>query len=611
MKKKKEGERAEIWKNLLFWLKRLWKKSPLFVCLYLAEIPVWVGIYLLDAYLPSVLTEQVLAGSSAGAAAGRILLLGGSLAALYVFQDWLQKTEKVKNNRISRANAEELIGRAMNAEYKKIETPGFQNEFMKIQQLHLGAGTYSDRFLRVFVNVATAVISLLLFLGMLSGLSPWILVIIAAGAVISHLVGLRGNRWESEHRHTWWELDLKMEYLGQKLSSYEAAKDVHLYNMAPWLKKRYDRELKQRLHYTVKMQANYYLIGVTYGLTSVIGQTVSWLYLIFCAAEGRIDAAQFVLYTGILLRFTGEVHTLIYSIRALHEQALYVDEQKKLEALLEPEEESGKKTLVLEKGHLPVIEFRNVTFAYEGSETPVLRNLNLTISPGENLALVGLNGAGKTTFIKLLCGFYDPTGGEILVDGTDRRTYTRQSWFACFSGVFQETGFFPMSVGENIAPEEKRDEERLKECLRLAGMEKKLENLPEGLDTLFGVGILDGAADFSGGELQKLMLARSLYKRSLFLVLDEPTAALDPIAENEMYERYHELSAGKTTLFISHRLASTRFCDRILLLENGQIAEEGTHGELLERKGKYAQMYRMQSKYYEQADAGLEGEVIL
>lgn len=611
MKKKKEGERAEIWKNLLFWLKRLWKKSPLFVCLYLAEIPVWVGIYLLDAYLPSVLTEQVLAGSSAGAAAGRILLLGGSLAALYVFQDWLQKTEKVKNNRISRANAEELIGRAMNAEYKKIETPGFQNEFMKIQQLHLGAGTYSDRFLRVFVNVATAVISLILFLGMLSGLSPWILVIIAAGAVISHLVGLRGNRWESEHRHTWWELDLKMEYLGQKLSSYEAAKDVHLYNMAPWLKKRYDRELKQRLHYTVKMQANYYLIGATYGLTSVIGQTVSWLYLIFCAAEGRIDAAQFVLYTGILLRFTGEVHTLIYSIRALHEQALYVDEQKKLEALLEPEEESGKKTLVLEKGHLPVIEFRNVTFAYEGSETPVLRNLNLTISPGENLALVGLNGAGKTTFIKLLCGFYDPTGGEILVDGTDRRTYTRQSWFACFSGVFQETGFFPMSVGENIAPEEKRDEERLKECLRLAGMEKKLENLPEGLDTLFGVGILDGAADFSGGELQKLMLARSLYKRSLFLVLDEPTAALDPIAENEMYERYHELSAGKTTLFISHRLASTRFCDRILLLENGQIAEEGTHGELLERKGKYVQMYRVQSKYYEQADAGLEGEVIL
>lgn len=611
MKKKKEGERAEIWKNLLFWLKRLWKKSPLFVCLYLAEIPVWVGIYLLDAYLPSVLTEQVLAGSSAGAAAGRILLLGGSLAALYVFQDWLQKTEKVKNNRISRANAEELIGRAMNAEYKKIETPGFQNEFMKIQQLHLGAGTYSDRFLRVFVNVATAVISLILFLGMLSGLSPWILVIIAAGAVISHLVGLRGNRWESEHRHTWWELDLKMEYLGQKLSSYEAAKDVHLYNMAPWLKKRYDRELKQRLHYTVKMQANYYLIGATYGLTSVIGQTVSWLYLIFCAAEGRIDAAQFVLYTGILLRFTGEVHTLIYSIRALHEQALYVDEQKKLEALLEPEEESGKKTLVLEKGHLPVIEFRNVTFAYEGSETPVLRDLNLTISPGENLALVGLNGAGKTTFIKLLCGFYDPTGGEILVDGTDRRTYTRQSWFACFSGVFQETGFFPMSVGENIAPEEKRDEERLKECLRLAGMEKKLENLPEGLDTLFGVGILDGAADFSGGELQKLMLARSLYKRSLFLVLDEPTAALDPIAENEMYERYHELSAGKTTLFISHRLASTRFCDRILLLENGQIAEEGTHGELLERKGKYAQMYRVQSKYYEQADAGLEGEVIL
>lgn len=616
MKEKKTGKKSGMWGNFVFWTKRIWKRSPIFVCLYLAEIPLWVGIYLLDAYLPSVLVEDITAGKGIGAVAGRLLLVGGSLAVFRVVQDWLQKTEEVKSSRIRRANAEELVGSAMGAEYKKIETPDFQNEFMKLQQMHLWSGTYTDDFLRMAVEVVTAVVSLILFSGMLSGLSPWIMVLIVLGALFAYAVGIYGKRWESKHWHTWWELDLKMEYLGQNLSSYEAAKDVHLYNMAPWLKKRYDKELKQRLRYTVRMQANYYMMGAAHAAAFALCQGISWLYLVFCAAEGRIDAAQFVLYTGITVRFMSMVNSIIYNLRDFHEKALYVEEQRKLEALLEEEDESGKEELTFLAGEgkacrLPVIEFRNVSFCYEGSDTPVLRGINLTLPPGENLALVGLNGAGKTTFIKLLCGFYDPTEGEILVDGVDRRHYTRKSWFQCFSGVFQETGFFPMSLRENIAPGEKTDEARLKECLRIAGMEEKLAALPAGADTLFGAGILNGAADFSGGEIQKLMLARALYKRAAVLVLDEPTAALDPIAESEMYEKYHELSAGKTTVFISHRLASTRFCDRILLLEEGRITEEGTHEELLKRNGKYAQMYRVQSKYYEQADAGLEGEVVL
>ena len=230
---------------------------------------------------------------------------------------------------------------------------------------------------------------------------------------------------------------------------------------------------------------------------------------------------------------------------------------------------------------------------------------------GENLALVGLNGAGKTTFIKLLCGFYDPTEGEILVDGVNRSRYTKESWIRCFSGVFQETGLFPLTLRENLMPEGKEDSRRVKECLELADLKEKLEKLPEGLDTLFGAGVLEGAADFSGGEVQKLMLARALYKQAPFLVLDEPTAALDPLAESELYEKYYRLSKEKTTVFISHRLASTRFCDRILLLENGKVTESGTHRELMEKQGSYAAMYRLQSKYYQQAEAGLEGDMEL
>lgn len=307
---------------------------------------------------------------------------------------------------------------------------------------------------------------------------------------------------------------------------------------------------------------------------------------------------------------------------------------------------------MLAAGHVPEISFEHVTFRYDGSQTPVLKDLNLTLKPGENLALVGLNGAGKTTFIKLLCGFYDPTEGKILIDGVDRSRYSKDSWLKYFSGVFQDAELFPMSLEENLAlgtapdsgegsgeekaagreagaePKQHNAQSRRQEqhndqenhgthmdaCLKMADLEDKIKKLPQGLKTMFGKESYEDAADFSGGEMQKLMLARALYKEAPLLVLDEPTAALDPLMESELYQKYRRFSEHKTTVFISHRLASTRFCDRILLMEDGGVAESGTHEELLERDGKYAWMFRLQSKYYQkkeaQKEAGLEGEEV-
>ena len=181
----------------------------------------------------------------------------------------------------------------------------------------------------------------------------------------------------------------------------------------------------------------------------------------------------------------------------------------------------------------------------------------------------------------------------------------------CISGVFQDMGFFPVSLRDNLAPEGGADAGRMEECLKMADLAEKTASLPAGLETLFGVGIQEGAAEFSGGEGQRLMLARAFYKDAPLLVLDEPTAALDPLAESRLYERYRQFSENKTTVFISHRLASTRFCDRILLMENGEIAETGTHEELMRQQGSYARMYLLQSKYYQQEEAGLEGEMSL
>lgn len=610
MNKEHQSKRkGRVFRNLGFWFCTLYRESPGFVWLYLLDIPVVVGISLLGAYLPSVLVADITAGREIRQIITNLFLLGGILVFLQVFGEWLKKTREIRDDESRFSHAEQLVDQVLHTKYANVEQGDFQHEFMQLQRMHLWNGIYSDQFLTAFAAVGAAAAGMVLYTGMLSGLSPWLLALILLCTAVSFYAGIRGDRWESENRHKWWPLDLKMQYLSRNLGSYEAAKDVHLYHMAPWLKKMYDKTLKERIRHTARMQANYYMQGFVWNLTGMIWQGAAYLYLIYAVCTGTMEVSEFVLYLGILLGFAEWCGTIIYSVQSLHQQALYVEENRSFLEKLQAEDEEGKEELILAKGHIPEIRFENVSFSYPGAKEPVTKKINLTLRPGENLGLVGLNGAGKTTFIKLLCGFYDPTEGRILIDGVDRNRYRRESWIRCFSGVFQDMGFFPLTLRENLVPEGTEEKERLEECLKMADLLDKTKELPEGLDTLFGVGIQEGAAEFSGGEGQRLMLARSFYKEAPLLVLDEPTAALDPLAESRLYETYHQFSKDKTTIFISHRLASTRFCDRILLLEHGEIKEMGTHAQLMEMQGMYARMYHLQSKYYQQKEAGLEEEV--
>lgn len=610
-KEKSAKNKGRAVRAYVFWLRTLYRESPAFVWLYLAEIPVTVGIFLAGAYLPSVLTADITAGEPVGRIVLNLAVLGGLLVFLQALRVWLHRTQEIRDDEIRLRHVSQMVKEVLNTEYKNVEKGDFQNRFMELTRLHLWNGNFSSKFMQALQTAGTAAAGLLLYTGMLSGLSLWLLAVILVCTAANYFVAIRCNRWESENRHKWWPLDLKMQYLSRNLGSYEAAKDVHLYHMAPWLKKLYDRTLKERLHFTFRMQANYYVMALAWGFTGLIWQGAAYGYLIWAVCAERILPSEFVLYIGLLLGFAQWCSAITRSVQSLHEQALYVEEHQSFMDKLKPEEEGDKEPLLLKKGHIPEICFRNVTFQYPGTDKPVIKNLNLTLKPGENLALVGLNGAGKTTFIKLLCGFYDPTQGEILIDGISRSRYTRESWMRCISGVFQDMGFFPVSLRDNLAPEGGADAGRMEECLKMADLAEKTASLPAGLETLFGVGIQEGAAEFSGGEGQRLMLARAFYKEAPLLVLDEPTAALDPLAESRLYERYRQFSENKTTVFISHRLASTRFCDRILLMENGEIAETGTHEELMRQQGSYARMYLLQSKYYQQEEAGLEGEMSL
>ena len=249
------------------------------------------------------------------------------------------------------------------------------------------------------------------------------------------------------------------------------------------------------------------------------------------------------------------------------------------------------------------VEFSHVTFSYPGSEHKILDDISFTMKKGEKIAIVGTNGAGKSTIVKLLCGFYRPQSGHIYLNGTDINELNLDDYHQDVAAVFQEPFYFSFSVAENVACTSEADysRERCVKALQQAGLWEKIYSLPKQERTCLNKDVEEDGIQLSGGELQKMMLARALYKDCKLLLLDEPTAALDAIAENEMYEKYQQMIAGKTTLFISHRLASTRFCEQILFLENGRIAEKGTHAELMQQHDRYAHMFEVQSKYYKEA----------
>lgn len=254
------------------------------------------------------------------------------------------------------------------------------------------------------------------------------------------------------------------------------------------------------------------------------------------------------------------------------------------------------------------IKLENVTFRYPETERDVLKNINLTLHPGEKLAVVGMNGAGKTTLVRLICGFYDPTEGRVLLNGEDIRKYNRRDYYKLFSAVFQNFDIIAATIAQNIAQDMDGniDMDAVRSCAAKAGLCEKIESLPEKYDTKLVRDVYEEAIALSGGETQRLMLARALYKNAPILVLDEPTAALDPIAEADMYNKYNAMAEGRSSIYISHRLASTRFCDRIILLDGSVIAEEGTHDELMALGGKYKEFFDVQSQYYR--DGGKENE---
>lgn len=404
---KSKTKRTTI-QNLLYWMKALYRESPGFVWLYLVGCGVTVGVSLLSVYLPSVLVEDITRKGTLEAILADLALLGGGLMGLYLLNDWLERTKVILGSRLGQRQGLQVAKFSLETNYDNIERAEFPAELWQLMERHMWSREYTTGFLGVFAITVTAMIGMVLYTGMLSGLSLWVLLLVIAGTALSYFVGVRCNKWDADNRHKWIVLDYKMLYLSRSTSTYEASKDVHLYWMPPWLRKLFNRELKERLGYTVRQQGNYFLVGSVGGFSQMVWEGGAYLYLIYLVCQGSLTAADFVLYFGVITGFASWCQAIVYGMRQLHEKASYIEEQRSFFERLGRGEEKGKEELALEEGHVPEISFVHVSFQYEGAEKPVIRDLNLTLRPGENVALVGLNGAGKTT----LSAFCSPPGSS-------------------------------------------------------------------------------------------------------------------------------------------------------------------------------------------------------
>lgn len=333
---------------------------------------------------------------------------------------------------------------------------------------------------------------------------------------------------------------------------------------------------------------------------------ICYLFLTLIAAGGGIAAGMLIRYVACFERLTNSVQNILHDAQAF---LLVARRQSTMFEFLDIEGSFYEGKLPVEKrsDNEYEVEFCNVSFRYPGRDEYALRNLSLKLRIGERMAVVGKNGSGKTTMIKLLCRLYEPTEGVIYLNGVDIRKYDYCEYMRLFSVVFQDFALFDYSIAENVAAGESYDSEKVVECLAKAGFEERLGRLPDGIDTLIGKGYDERGVLFSGGERQKIAIARALYKDSPFILLDEPTAALDPVAEYEVYSAFDEMVDGKTAIYISHRLSSCRFCDDIVVFDQGQVVQRGNHSALMEdREGLYHALYMAQAQYYEN-NAALSG----
>ncbi|PRY81038.1 ABC transporter ATP-binding protein [Alkalibacterium olivapovliticus] len=450
----------------------------------------------------------------------------------------------------------------------------------------------------VFESAVKNSLGFLVYNYLLADIHWLFILLIALSSILNFKYSMYVNKKEDENKEFVSPITRKLNYLKERTGDFKQAKDMRLYKMEDWFGSLFKELSATKYSYLEKILRKKFGGNILNGLSSILVDLVAYVFLIQLIIQGQISVASFTIYFGAIATLSNWISGLLKNAVDINKMGMEIDDYKAFMAIeSEMNQGEGIKIDGADLGADP-IEFKNVSYLYPDAEQETIKDFNVSIKPGEKIALVGINGAGKSTLIKLLTGLYRPTEGEIRVNGHSVDDYNIEDYFDLFSVVFQDYYELPVTIDEMVIQGQDEDTLKLNKVKKRSGLNRIIENLPQKSQTKLVKRVYSDAVDLSGGQKQKLQLAKALYKNGPILVLDEPTAALDSIAESEIYKQYEELSKDKTSIFISHRLASTRFCDRILFVEDGQIIEEGSHAQLMKKKGHYYKMFETQSYYY-------------
>lgn len=602
--KKQKFRLSILWKNIIYAFSIYWKERKIFIFIYVLSAVLRVALPYAGILLPKIVIDQIEQQSDAG----QFLMTVGGMALLLVVLNYIKSfSDNITDNLTGTVGILSMIicqaDKEMTMDYELMENPEFKKIKDKagkaIQSNHSIAMNYPRTIVQFLSNIG----GFLLYSIVIISINPLILPLLFVSAAVNWLMLTRARKYDAKTREERGKLGNKMFAVVNVMREPESAKDIRLYSAFGWLQGLLNNITSEYKSAELRMISKNFQTQITEAILILLRDSAAYAYLIYLLLDNRLSLGDFVFVFAAVGAMAGWISGILTSATDL---AKSNTEMSDVSAFLNYPNNmnTGEGIPLPAKNELPPsIELKDLEYTYPNADKPTLKDINLTIKQGERIAIVGANGAGKTTLVKLISGLYMPTKGGVYLNNHSFTEYNRDEYYSLFSTVFQDIHLLTTDISGNISqqPPEATDMEKVNYSLRMSGLDSKINSLPDKEKSLLVRSVNENAVELSGGEKQKLAMARALYKDAPIIILDEPTAALDPIAENEVYQKYAQLTAGKTSVYISHRLASTRFCDRILLIDENTIAEQGSHEELMARKGVYAHMFEVQASYYQKS----------
>ncbi|HAT4211942.1 TPA: ABC transporter ATP-binding protein [Clostridium perfringens] len=565
----------------------------------LASIAPFIGIF-----LPKFLIDELLGQR-------RIEIILMTLIGFFLLSSvvnysiaWLRCAYSPRVTKIRTDYITMISDKIMKMDFKNTEDPEVLNKIKSVMNAVMSNNTGVEGVYHTLLGLFGRLTAFVGYISIVLFLSPWILLFLIINVLISYALTMRVKKYEYSQKEKAADKDRRTFYVFDTMYDFAYGKDIRIYDLKNILIDKFKKFRGERIDISNDVQEKQLKVKIVDVILLVIREFVVYGYLIYNVLFRGMGIGDFTMYFSTINGFGDWMKGILDDLANIKAQNMYLDDMREF---LEIKSEDKEKTRDIPIDSSYEIEFKNVSFKYPKTDKYIYKNLSLKIKKGQRLAIVGINGAGKTTFVKLLCRLYEPTSGEILINGVNIQSFSKEGYYKILSVVFQDIKTFAFTVAENVSLEnlEDVDREKVLHCIEKAGVGDKINSLEKGIDTSL-LKILDGeGVELSGGENQKLALARALYKNGKIVILDEPTSALDAVAEYNIYKGFDELIGDKTAIYISHRLASTKFCDVIAFFENGEIVEYGTHEELLKKNGKYSDMFNIQAQYYKEESGAL------